>query len=110
MTGRQLLRRPGYDVDIEAILKTCAQCHVAVEVNAHPCRLDVDWRWHQMAMTFGCMMSINPDAHAMAEIDNLQWGVAMARKGSIPPERMINCMTAQQFKRFISGKPAKATQ
>ena len=110
MTGRQLLRRPGYDVDIEAILKACAQCHVAVEINAHPWRLDVDWRWHQMAMTFGCMMSINPDAHAMAEIDNLRWGIAMARKGGIPPERVINCMSAQQFKRFISGHKAKATQ
>jgi DNA polymerase (family 10) len=107
MTGRQLLRRPGYDVDIEAILKACAEFHVAIEINAHPWRLDVDWRWHQMAMRFGCMMSINPDAHSMAEIDNLQWGVAMARKGGIPPERVINCMSAQQFKSFISGKRAK---
>jgi DNA polymerase (family X) len=106
MTGRQLLRRPGYDVDIKAILKACAECHVAVEINAHPWRLDVDWRWHHMALEFGCMISVNPDAHSTAEIDNIQWGLAMARKGGIPPERVINCMNVQHFKRFISGKKA----
>ena len=94
MTGRQLLRRPGYDVDVQAILKACAKYRVAVEINAHPWRLDCDWRWHQMAMRLGCMMSINPDAHSIAEIDNLKWGVAMARKGGIPPDRVINCLSA----------------
>ena len=108
MTGRQLLRRPGYDVDIQAILKACATCHVAVEINAHPWRLDVDWRWHQMAIEFGCMLSINPDAHSTTEIDNIQWGIAMARKGGIPPERVINCMSVHQFKQFISAKPQQA--
>jgi DNA polymerase (family 10) len=108
MTGRQLLRRPGYEVDTEAILKACAEFHVAVEINAHPWRLDVDWRWHQMAMALGCLISVNPDAHSAAEIDNIQWGVAMARKGGIPPERVINCMSALQFTRFISGKHATA--
>jgi DNA polymerase (family X) len=83
---------------------------VAVEINAHPWRLDCDWRWHQMALKFGCVMSINPDAHSMAEIDNLKWGVAMARRGGIPPERVINCMSAQQFKSFISGKKAQAIE
>ena len=107
---RQLLRRTGYDLDIEAILKACARFRVAVEINAHPWRLDCDWRWHQMALKFGCVMSINPDAHSMAEIDNLKWGVAMARKGGIPPERVINCMSAQQFKSFISGKKAQAIE
>jgi DNA polymerase (family 10) len=46
MTGRQLLRRPGYEVDIEAILAACAAHGVAVEINANPWRLDLDWRWH----------------------------------------------------------------
>ena len=49
VTGRQLLRRPGYDLDMETILKACARFRVAVEINAHPWRLDLDWRWHQMA-------------------------------------------------------------
>ena len=49
MTGRQLQRRPGYENDIDRILKACAEHGVAVEINAHPWRLDLDWRWHQKA-------------------------------------------------------------
>ena len=64
MTGRQLLRGPGYEVDIQAILTACAEHGVAVEINANPWRLDLDWRWHRRALEFGCMMSINPDAHS----------------------------------------------
>ena len=64
MTGRQLLRRPVYEVDVEKILAACAEHGVAVEINANPWRLDLDWRWHQRALDLGCMMSINPDAHS----------------------------------------------
>jgi DNA polymerase (family X) len=59
MTGRQLLRRPGYDIDIEEVLVACAEHGVAVEINANPWRLDLDWRWHELALTLGCLMSIN---------------------------------------------------
>jgi DNA polymerase (family X) len=108
MTGRQLLRRFGYDLDIEKILKACAAHGVAVEINANPWRLDIDWRWHQAAMEAGCLMSINPDAHSTAEIDNLKWGVAMARKGGVPPERILNCMTEKQFREFLAARKEKA--
>jgi DNA polymerase (family X) len=85
MTGRQLLRRPAYEVEIEKILKACAVHGVAVEINANPWRLDLDWRWHRPALELGCMLSINPDAHATDEIDMTRWGVKMARKGGVPP-------------------------
>jgi DNA polymerase (family X) len=81
MTGRQLLRRPGYDVDIPRVLAACARYGVAVEINANPRRLDLDWRWHQTALELGCMMSINPDAHSTREIDLMHWGVEMAPQG-----------------------------
>jgi DNA polymerase (family 10) len=68
-TGRQLLRRPGYDVDVEAVLRACAEHGVAVEVNGSTWRLDLDWRWHRKALDLGCMLSINPDAHSIAELD-----------------------------------------
>jgi DNA polymerase (family X) len=97
MTGRQLLRRPGYDVDIDQILAACAAHGVAVEVNANPWRLDLDWRWHRRAMELGCWMSINPDAHSIAEIDLTHWGVEMARKGGVPKERVLNCLGLRQF-------------
>jgi DNA polymerase (family X) len=97
MTGRQLLRRPGYDVDIEKILAACAARGVAIEVNANPWRLDLDWRWHRRAMELGCWMSINPDAHSIAEIDLTHWGVEMARKGGVPKERVLNCLDLRRF-------------
>lgn len=62
MTSRQLLRRPGYDIDVERVLAACAEHGVVVEINANPWRLDLDWRWHQKALELGCTFSINPDA------------------------------------------------
>ena len=97
MTGRQLLRRPGYDVDIERILEACATHGVAVEINANPWRLDLDWRWHQRALELGCMMSINPDAHSTDEIDLTHWGVQIARKGGVPRDRVLNCLDLPAF-------------
>jgi DNA polymerase (family 10) len=93
MTGRQLLRRPGYEVDIDRILAACAKHAVAVEINANPWRLDLDWRWHRRALELGCMMSINPDAHSTSELDLTHWGVEMARKGGVPKERVLNALS-----------------
>jgi DNA polymerase (family 10) len=104
MTGRQLLRRPGYEVDVEKVLCACARNDVAVEINAHPWRLDLDWRWHQAALDFGCMMSINPDAHSIRELDHMHWGVEMARKGGIPPDRVLNAMPLAGILRHLKHR------
>ena len=104
MTGRQLLRRPGYEVDVERILRACAKYGVAVEINANPWRLDLDWRWHQRALDLGCMMSINPDAHSTSEIDLTHWGVEMARKGGVPKERVLNCLDLRQLLAYLTQK------
>jgi DNA polymerase (family 10) len=101
MTGRQLMRRPGYDIDIEKVLRACANHGVAVEINAHPWRLDLDWRWHQFALDCGCMLSINPDAHSIGELDHMHWGVEMARKGGVPAERILNAMTLAAIVRYL---------
>jgi DNA polymerase (family 10) len=104
MTGRQLLRRPGYEIDVEKILAACAQHGVAVEINANPWRLDLDWRWHARALELGCMMSINPDAHSTAELDLTHWGVEMARKGGVPKERVLNCLEAPAIAAFFQQR------
>jgi DNA polymerase (family 10) len=104
MTGRQLQRRPGYEIDIEKVLRACAKHDVVVEINAHPWRLDLDWRWHQAALEFGCMMSINPDAHSIPELDHMHWGVEMARKGGVPAERVLNAMTLPEITRYLRKK------
>jgi DNA polymerase (family 10) len=104
MTGRQLLRRPGYDIDVEKVLRACAKYGVAVEINAHPWRLDLDWRWHQAALDFGCMMSINPDAHSIRELDLMHWGVEMARKGGVPAARVLNAMKLPDITRYLKRR------
>jgi len=104
MTGRQLTRRPGYEIDIDNILKACAQHGVAVEINAHPWRLDLEWRWHQKALDYGCILSINPDAHSIRELDHMHWGVEMARKGGVPADRILNAMRLPQLIRYLQRK------
>jgi DNA polymerase (family X) len=91
-TGRLLLRRKGYAVDVEKVLQACAEYGVAVEINADPHRLDLDWRWHRRALELGCLLSINPDAHSTKGIENMRWGVKMARKGGVSADRVLNCL------------------
>ena len=104
MTGRMLLRRPGYEVDIDEILKACAAHGVCVEINCNPHRLDLDWRWHRRALELGCTMSINPDAHSIAELDLTHWGVLQARKGRVPKERVLNCLSLADITRFFEER------
>jgi DNA polymerase (family 10) len=104
MTGRLLLRREGYEIDIDAILQACARHQVAVEINANPHRLDLDWRWCQRGLELGCMFSINPDAHSLEELGLTRWGVIMARKGGVPPDRVLNCMGRAELARWLSRR------
>ncbi|MCK1616413.1 DNA polymerase/3'-5' exonuclease PolX [Bradyrhizobium sp. 159] len=104
MTGRQLQRRPGYEIEVEKVLRACAKHDVVVEINAHPWRLDLDWRWHQAALEFGCMLSINPDAHSIPELDHMHWGVQMARKGGVPADRVLNAMKLPEITRYFRQK------
>jgi DNA polymerase (family X) len=107
VTGRQLLRRPGYEVDVERILQACARYGVAVEINANPWRLDLDWRWCARALQLGCLFSINPDAHSMEEIDNIQWGVLMARKGAVPKDRVLNSLSLSAFEAHLQQRKTR---
>jgi hypothetical protein len=78
-----------------------------VEINANPWRLDLDWRWHETALRFGCMMSINPDAHSIREIDLTHWGVEMARKGGVSKERVLNCLSKDEFAEYLENRRAR---
>ena len=109
VTGRQLSRRPGYEVDMEKILKACAEHGVAIEINANPWRLDLDWRWCARGLELGCMFSINPDAHSTEEIDNIQWGVLMARKGAVPKDRVLNTKNLAQFEAHLRRRKENQT-
>jgi DNA polymerase (family 10) len=108
MTGRLLLRRPGYEIDVERVLAACAQHGVAIEINANPWRLDLDWRWHQLGLELGCTFSINPDAHSIAEIDLVHWGVSMARKGGVSADRVLNTLDLAAFCRWLDERASRS--
>lgn len=110
VTGRLLLRRPGYELDMEKVLGACARHGVAVEINANPWRLDLDWRWCRRAIELGCMLSINPDAHATHEIDNIRWGVLMARKGAVPKERVLSSLGTKEFAAYLHERKRHASK
>ncbi len=89
-TGRLLLARPGYPVDLEAVLQAAAASGAAVEINAHPFRLDLDWRWVRRAVALGVPISIGPDAHEPAGLADVRWGLAIARKGWATAKDVLN--------------------
>lgn len=98
------MRRPGYDVDVEAILEACARQGVAVEINGNPYRLELDWRWHRKALQLGRLLSINPDAHSTEEFDLVKWGVAVARKGGVAQDHVLNAMSVEQLEAHLQDR------
>jgi DNA polymerase (family X) len=106
VTGRLLLRRPGYEVDMEAVLSACAEYGVAIEINCNPHRLELDWRWHKRAIELGCLLSINPDAHSVRELDLVQWGIAIARKGGVERQSVLNAKSPAQLFKHLQRRRA----
>jgi DNA polymerase (family 10) len=96
-TGRLLLSRAGYPIDHARVIDACADHGVAIELNANPYRLDLDWSWLPYARERGVPVSINPDAHAVGGIDDIRWGVAVARKGGLTRAGCLNAQTADEF-------------
>lgn len=103
-TGRLLLSRQGYPIDHLKIIDACAANGVAVELNANPYRLDLDWTWIPYALEKGVLVSINPDAHSTGGIKDIRYGVLSARKGGLTAETCLTCFDADQFSAYISKK------
>jgi DNA polymerase (family 10) len=101
MTGRQLLIRPGYPVSFEKVIDACAANNVVIEINANPYRLDMDWTQIPYALKKGVMISINPDAHSIGEIDNIRWGVSAARKGGLTKKMTWNAMPLLEMEKWL---------
>lgn len=89
-TGRLLLRRDGYAIDLDAVIEKAGEKGKGIEINANPRRLDMGWRWWQAAKANGVKAAINPDAHSIRELDNVEYGVGMARKGWLEPADVVN--------------------
>ncbi len=107
-TARLLLRRDGYPLDHRAVLDACAATGTAVELNASPWRLDVDWRWLRYASARGVLVSINPDAHHADELDNVAWGVAVAQKGWLTPSGCLNALPADRLRSWLAARRRRA--
>jgi DNA polymerase (family 10) len=97
-TGRLLLSRDGYQVDMMNIIDGAAQNHVILELNASPYRLDIDWRYLKYAKEKGVMISINPDAHAIAGLGDVFYGVNIARKGWQENKDVLNTKDVNDIK------------
>ena len=101
MTGRLLLSRNGYPVDHKKVIDTCAEDHVAIEFNAHPRRLDIDWRWVDYAVEKNVLISIDPDAHSIAGFNDVKYGVLAAQKGGLAKEQNLSSFSLQQFEDYL---------
>jgi DNA polymerase (family 10) len=99
-TGRLLLSRDPYAVDLDALFEKAAATGVAMEINADPHRLDLDWRVLRRARDRGVMISIGADAHNTAGIANVDFGVGIARKGWLGPRDILNTRSADEFVEF----------
>ena len=108
-TGRLLLVREGYPLDHHAVIDACAEHNVAVELNANPYRLDLDWTHVRYAIEQGVLISINPDAHATDELDNVRWGVAAARKGGLIAEHCLNAKPLEAFTAWLDARASVAS-
>lgn len=103
-TGRLLLSREGYAPDMPTVLRACAENEVAVEINASAMRLDLDWTHVPLALELGVKLSINPDAHAIAHLNNIRYGVAAAQKAGVRPSDCLNCLHAEAFGTFLAER------
>jgi DNA polymerase (family 10) len=103
-TGRLLLTRAGYDLDIGTVLEAAAEAGVVVEINANPHRLDLDWREVRNAAALGILIAINPDAHSVAALDHVVYGVNMARKAGLEARQILNTWPVAEVIEYLGKR------
>jgi DNA polymerase (family 10) len=104
MTGRLLLSRPGYPVDHVSIINACVEHQVVIELNAHPRRLDIDWRWIDYAIEKGALISIDPDAHSVEGYDDCRYGVLAAQKGGLSKQQNLSSYSLPEFEVYLQQR------
>ncbi len=103
-TGRILLSRAGYELDMDAVIEAAAEHGVCIEINAHPSRLDLDWRLVHKACNKGIKIPIDPDAHTLAGIDDMRYGIGIARKGWLRAIDVLNTMETNDLLQFFRAR------
>ena len=102
LTGRLLLQREAYEVDVEQVIDAAIAHHVIIELNASPWRLDMDWRHWRKAAERGLLCSINPDAHDTEGLAHFRTGISAARKGWLTKDNILNTRPLAQVKRWLA--------
>lgn len=103
LTGRLLLSRKGYPINHKKIIDACAANGVAIELNAHPSRLDMDWRHIDYAIAKNVLLSINPDAHSIEGFKDVQFGVLVAQKAQLTKEQNLSSFSLQSFEAYLAN-------
>ena len=103
-TGRILLGREGYALDLDAVIDAAAEHGVCIEINAHPSRLDLDWRYLHRARDKGIKIPIDPDAHVISGLDDMRYGIGIARKGWLQASDVLNTMSTDALLDFFSSR------
>jgi len=107
LTGRLLLQRPAYHVNVAAIIDAAAETGTIIELNASAWRLDMDWRWWKLAKDKGVKCSINPDAHSTQGLQAVIYGVRAARKGWLTRKDVINCLSVAEVEEVLKAKRSR---
>lgn len=100
-TGRLLLSREAYKLDIDSIIDACIDNNVLLEINASPYRLDLDWRYIKGAKAKGAKFVICPDAHRLTDIENIKFGINVARKGWLSKEDVLNAQDYEMIEAYV---------
>jgi DNA polymerase (family 10) len=100
-TGRLLLAREAYALDLKKVINACADLGTILEINAHPQRLDLDWRWCKYAKEVGAKLSLGLDAHSVDGLDFIDYGMGVARKGWLEKGDIINCLGADALLKLL---------
>jgi DNA polymerase (family 10) len=106
-TGRLLLSRDAYAIDMHAVIAKAGDVGAAVEINADPQRLDLDWRLIPEALSHGVTLEIGPDAHSTTGLDNMAFGVGIARKGGVEAHQVLNAWSANEVLDFARARRAR---
>jgi DNA polymerase (family 10) len=108
-TGRLLLKRTGYEVDVKAVIDAAAEHGTCVEINADPHRLDVNWENARYAAQKGVLIPINPDAHSTGSLGNVAYGVNVARKAWLTAPQVLNTWDLDDLEEFLAQRKQKGT-
>ena len=108
LTGRLLLEREPYKVDHRAVIDACAETGTWIEINAHPMRFDMDWRWWPYAKSKGVKCAIDCDGHRPGDAGFLRLGAGIARKGWLNREDVVNTLPLKALVKELGRKRAKA--